>query len=523
MIKKSFPMVWQQKNIRLLFITSAVFIVVLALFVRVYNLDLFPLNHDEAKWTLRSLEKFDRFIGFPVSCFKGYIQPFLSNLVFFSKKVFILPEHIVRVPAVIIGVATVILIFYLAGEMYNKKTGYISALLLCFLPWHVIQSRIGVSLILTPFFGCLIFFALVKSIRKQSNLWFLFSWLFLGIGSFYTYQASLIFIPIFLLTLICLKKNLLWLKPKVIFAGILIFLLTLYPIFHLCMVGKINISAVFYRQYHDSPFTGGVLTNLFGNFINNGRVAFESMFFTPKVRMLYGAALKFPLLINWITLFIILCSITVSLRQRKTADKILLIWLSLGCLGGLSGVSIFEPRYIIIILIPCLILAGRFIALIVDYGGKKEGAKRWAMFCVGILLCPGLIGLEIFQLGHYYKTAPFHLDECRRNSYGCQEAAQFLSKIPNIEKCIINTDFRMTVLTYLDFYLLNRRAETQKEDTYFVLWAPESHPRKYWRGSFRRRYNSFKKSYPDKSPVKTIYYPNGYAAINIFKVNKSKG
>lgn len=130
---------------------AAIIIFISAFFVRFYDLTLFPLNHDEATWTLRSIENFDKFLGISVTCFHGYIQPFFSYLVFISEKIFSSPEYIVRIPSVIIGVVTVWLIYQLASQMYGKKAGLISALLLAFLPWHVIQSRIGVSLILTPF------------------------------------------------------------------------------------------------------------------------------------------------------------------------------------------------------------------------------------------------------------------------------------------------------------------------------------------------------------------------------------
>ena len=156
----------QKTNIKLFNGIATFFIFALAFFVRVCNLSLFPLNHDEATWSLRSIDNFDKFLGLPVACFQGYIQPFFSYVVFFTKKIFSNPIYAVRIPSVVIGVATVILIYKLAKEMYGQKSGLISSLLLCFLPWHVIQSRIGVSLILTPFFGCLIFFVLTRAIRK---------------------------------------------------------------------------------------------------------------------------------------------------------------------------------------------------------------------------------------------------------------------------------------------------------------------------------------------------------------------
>lgn len=186
---------------------AVIFILALAFFVRVYNLALFPLNHDEATWSLRSISNFDKFLKIPIACFQGYIQPFFSYLIVFTNKILSHPVYIVRIPSVIIGVATILLIYELAKEMYGRRAGLVSSFLLCFLPWHVIQSRIGVSLILVPLFGCIIFLALLKSINKKNNLWFFLSWFFLGLGSFYTYQVSLLFIPIFFNNIFVFKKR----------------------------------------------------------------------------------------------------------------------------------------------------------------------------------------------------------------------------------------------------------------------------------------------------------------------------
>lgn len=77
---------------------AAIIVFISAFFVRFYNLPLFPLNHDEAAWTLRSIENFDKFLGIPAACFHGYIQPFFSYLVFFTKKIFSHPIYILSAP-----------------------------------------------------------------------------------------------------------------------------------------------------------------------------------------------------------------------------------------------------------------------------------------------------------------------------------------------------------------------------------------------------------------------------------------
>ena len=139
----------------------------------------------------------------------------------------------------------------------------------------------------------------------------------------------------------------------------------------------------------------------------------------------------------------------------------------------------------------------------------------------------------------YYRIAPTHLEECRRNSYGCEEAAEYLARIQDIEDCRIVSDFRMTVFAYLKYsYHIQQVFEQPPEEhlmvtvgmppqnnignkkmiTYYVVWAPESHPEENWDGTFSRLYTKFRQRYPKEIPIKTIYYPDGLAALYIFKV-----
>lgn len=527
----------QQKNIKLFTGISVFFIFALAFFVRVYNLSLFPLNHDEATWSLRSVDNFDKFLGFPAACFQGYIQPFFSYLVFFTKKIFSNPIYVVRIPSVLIGVATVILIYKLAEEMYGRKASLISSLLLCLLPWHVIQSRIGVSLILTPFFGCLIFLALLRAVRKKSNLWFLFSCVFLGIGSFYTYQASLLFVPIFLAILLFLRKDLHWLKPRIILLGVLIFLVIIYPLAYLYIEGQLSqyFGKVYRMYYHDAPFKGSSSEFLIKGIINfkdNIANSFKGFFFT-KAYILYGQALHFPLLIHYVSFFIIVFSIIISIVRRNIADKIILIWLGLEYIGVLSGVRFHAARYSIGILPPLLICIGGFLGQMFARLTSRAYLKQKILFFAGIIICFGLIATEMGQLVNYYYTAPFDLEECRYNSYGCKEAAQYLSQVSDIKNYRIRTDSSMEPLyIYLNYSLFNttivdnfysvpkRQIGKQKEETYYVIWAPESHPEDYRGGEFSWLWKYFKGKFSNTIPIKTIYYPNGQAAIHIFKVEE---
>jgi 4-amino-4-deoxy-L-arabinose transferase-like glycosyltransferase len=512
-------------------------IFLLAFFIRTYKLSLFPLNSDEANFIIPCVNNFDKFFGIPITCFKGHMRPFLGYLVFFSKKVFLNPIYAVRVPAAIIGALTVLLIFKLGKEMYDKKTGVIASSLLCFLPWHVIQSRDGREMILTPFFACLLAFSLLRSTHKKSNYWFILFWFFLGVGSFYTYNASVLFVPIFLITLLWLRKDFYWVRREAFLVGIGAFLITVYPLIYLYIIGAIPKYLYTFCLYwgSDKPLgsftaTSRVFLQLIEHFKNNNPMAFETLFFTSRGRLIFGPALNAPLLISNLTLLTILPSLAISFWRRKTPDKILLIWLVLGYIGGIAGPRCFCPRLIITVLAPLLLLISWPIAAIFHYAQKSNHPKRNLLTAAGMLLCIGLLTIEIFQLLDFYRVAPYNFEQWRRYSYGCEETAQYLLSTPDIKDYQIVADRRMTVFAYLDF-LGNGKIKHKEFDInssykklFVVIWAPESHPADYQGGEYRDLWKLFKRSkYADIAPYKTIYYPNGLPAIYIIKIENYHG
>lgn len=533
----------QEKPNKLFNILYPIFIFAVAFFIRIYNIDLLPINHDEAHWAralLYNPEFFNKIAGIPVISF-----PFIP----YSLKLFLigsisssgvpsLNEFMlyVRLQPVVIGAATVLLVYILAKQMYGRRTAIISSLLLCFLPWHIIHSRIMGRVIWVPFFGCLIFLILYKAIKEKkriwAGLWFLLS-CFLLKESLRHYQAALLFVPIFFVILILVKKDTDWRKNTgVLLAYALTFVIFLLP-FTCSLIAKGNkFWEGFFRVYQKNIFEGNLLLNIFSNFSNNAGLAFKVLFFNfSGSSLLYGKALEAPLLVYPLVSLFFVAALIISFCRRKTSDKILLAWLFLGFFGAMAGVCFFQPRYILIILPPSIILIARLIAEIFNRAAfLKRPAQRRCLSAVGITLCLGLVAGEITQWARYYYSAPFHFEECRSNSYGCKEASEYLSRISDIKDYDIMADTRMTVDVYLKYYLLsagkiNRYydlySHKSEKDKFYVLWAPESHSRDYWDGMLRHNYDFFKQKHPDAILIKTIYYPNGLAAIHILKVENT--
>ncbi len=508
---------------------------ILAFIIRFHNLSLIAINFDESRWAmgiLHSPETMKKFLGIPLNFFPYSLQPLLGHisspaqLANFNDLIFFL-----RFRPVAAGALTVILTYILARQMYGKRVGLISAVLLCFLPWHIIQSRIMGGAISVPFWSALIFLSLFQAIQVKGNgvysmchceegkarrgnlvfgLWILFVCFPLK-WAIRDYQVSILFIPALLIALICLRSEIGQIigRKTVLVLILTALLLAMYLVYKVMIEGH-QLCQFTYHIYQDDIYKSDLLYSLFKNLKHNFTFAYDGLFFDFKGSfMLYGEALKAPLLVHPLTAIFFIISFLFSLFQRKPADKIILVWFCVGFLGGLAGADVFLPRYILVSLVPFMIIIGKFIG---------TATKKIA---VPIILCCGLIIIAFTQWLAYNYVAPYDLDQY----WGCKEASEYLSQIPNIDKENIFSDNFMSVDMHLDYFLFAKGKamgynnwQRRGSEGYYIFWAPESHPMDYWDGVLRRCYEAFKSKNPDKMPIKIIHYPNGIPAIYIFKI-----
>lgn len=538
-------------NIKCLDIIYCIFIFATALFMRLYNIALLPLSHDEegyAQCLLKNPELWKKIFGIPIQAilYLGIFPYKLKHLLinwgvapaYFELEDFV---YSTRFQSAIIGAGTVLLLYILARQIYGRKTGMISSVILCFLPWHIIHSRTAESAIWVPFFGCLIFISLFQVKYSGSSIsvkvmWFFAACFFLC-ESAVKYQLNMLFIPIFFLSAIFINFKLAFFSNRLGWLCLIGALLLAFfgsSFSHIILTSKDQFLENFYRAYQKNIFQGNLFFNLFTNIKNNFSPAFNCLFFDFHNRsILYGQALRAPLLINPIIFVVIMWQIFISACDRRAENLVILLWLLIGFFGGVAGVNFFQDRYMLIILPPAMIFIGRFIEGIFSKSRIIKGyLRKYFFFVPGLVLFFGLIGSEVCQWGEYLHAAPFDLDECRNNSSGCKEAAEFLLRLSDRKDSVmIMLDDRMTVDLFLNFYLFqreglkycaindsNKRIIAQKKDAYnwyYILWAPESHD--------PYSYDYFRQKCPLATQIKTIYYPNGMPAIYIFKLNYKPG
>jgi hypothetical protein len=511
-----------------------------AFLLRVGNVHTLPLNHDEVLSARRFLahpEDLAGFLGIPRIFFVRFL-PFLEKIIPYGKSVFWETWDIdafafnLRLTPVLVGALTVLFLYLLAKELYGEKEAIISSLLLCFLPWHIISSRFYSRFIWIPLYGCIIFLFLFKAVRAKTLagilIWFMLSLLYPMNSRMY--QSGILFVPIFLISLPLVAPEIHHHhRRKIVLIMLGIFtVLFIFPVTYTIMNQGNIFWNVFYRSYHTNVFKGNFLDfHPMLNLWNNVNLFLPQAFFTGKsTLLLYGVSLKQPLLIHIFLIPLIILSLLFAVFKNTAADRVLLLWLIIGFLGAFMGTNIIQARYVIFILPPLLVLLGRVIAVSFSVRFLFDRlAIRIALFICCTTIFLSILTAEILQWSLCYHRAPFDSGECIANSYGCKEAADYLSRLPGIEEYPIVYGTRMTVDFYLDYFFLRQGRERHKrhfrfptnkiakEKAIYVLWAAESHPSEFWINS-----SNLLKHLEGQDPIYTVYYPDGIAAIKIFQI-----
>lgn len=188
-----------------------VLIVILALFLRVYELDEFPPGFyaDEASIGFNAYkivttlhDEHDEFLPLFFEAFGEYKNAFAIYPVAATYWIMGVSESTTRLPQALIGVAVVLSMYFLAKELFNQKVGLISAFVIATAPWHVHLSRFTIeshnTFLLSIVLGTTF---LLVSFRKNWEMRFLIFASITFAVAFYTYFATRIFTPLYLLGL----------------------------------------------------------------------------------------------------------------------------------------------------------------------------------------------------------------------------------------------------------------------------------------------------------------------------------
>jgi hypothetical protein len=198
-------------------------ILIIAIFLRFYHFTSTPpgLYPDEAMDGNNAVEAAETNHYQPFYIEDNGREGLYVNILAAMEKVYPIYEPwVIRLPAAIAGVLTVLGLYFLVAELFGTGAGLLASFLLATSVWHIIFSRIGFRAILAPLLLAWTFYFLIKALKENSSrraLWLaLVAGVIYGLG-FYTYIAYRVTPILFLLFIPFYRKNPGFWKRVVIF------------------------------------------------------------------------------------------------------------------------------------------------------------------------------------------------------------------------------------------------------------------------------------------------------------------
>ncbi|MEA5510377.1 glycosyltransferase family 39 protein [Crocosphaera sp. UHCC 0190] len=210
-------------------------ITIIAAFIRIVFLDKIPngffpdeaSNAYDAYSILRTgKDQYGHFLPLVFKSANDYREGLYIYLMVPFIKILGLNEFAARMTSAMIGTLTVLIIYYLVKEVFNRRVALSSALLLAIYPWHIQFSRIAFRAILFPCLFCLSLLFFFKSLKQPKYL--PLSGLLFSI-SIFTYQSARVFVPLFLIGLIFIFYQFLWQHKFYTLLASILFLLFFIP------------------------------------------------------------------------------------------------------------------------------------------------------------------------------------------------------------------------------------------------------------------------------------------------------
>ena len=146
------------------------FILIISGLLRVYNLDGFGFNSDEAVYSGQAAaiardEQLSQF--FPIFRAHPLLHQFLLSVVFTIS----VNDIAGRGVSVLFAILTVLCVYLLGRHLYNDRTGLLGALFLALMPYHVVVSRQVLLDVSMTFFSTLTIYLLSRYASSLSRSW----------------------------------------------------------------------------------------------------------------------------------------------------------------------------------------------------------------------------------------------------------------------------------------------------------------------------------------------------------------
>lgn len=423
-----------------------------------------------------------------------------------------LGEFSTRIPSIVAGIVGIILIYYIAQNIFSKKPiSLFAALFYALSPWNIYFSRAAyeVNLATTIFLGGLLLF-LISLHRKNRKLLLILSGVLFGLTLF-TYHSYIIFTPLFVacLSIYSLKT----IKKKIIYviAPLLIFIGVSYITNLSGGVEKASTTTIFTNK--------NIIYNRVENF---RRDTLDSPILFDKIHTKYSG-IPYQILQNYLNSF------SPAFLFDRGGEKLihnldgfgnLYVFDALLLFAGISGMFYFREKRTFLILIwlvlapiPCSITLDApnstrlfslmpLFTLVAAYGAYTlmNVLRRNTIGKVMMVFLTFLFFVNVmFFINIYFVHFKYHRENFWR--YGYKEMVEVSNKYPD-KKIVMQGLYDFPYIYYL-FYNKYDPAIFQKEATYY----PISEDGFRFVKSFGR-YRFVKALRDEKETKDTLYFDN---------------
>lgn len=428
-------------------------IILIAVLVRLPALNQFPngFTGDEAQqgYTAYSIlnsgrDEWGEVLPIFPRGFGDFKSPVYSYLTIPSVAIFGLTIEAVRLPAAILGILAVLVVYLLGKELFGKKVAFWSAFLLAISPWHIQISRTAFEANAGILFFSLGFLFFVKWLKNGKFL--IWAALFWGL-TFYTYDAYKFFMVIFILSLLFFYRQKIF-KNLNIFPGVilLIFIIPIIINFSNSFVRASDVGITspkiiegYFKNKIETPLPQN-LDRFFDNkvyflgnqFLNNYLSYFSPVFFFTDSRpdSSYLNFPYFPLLYPIELIFWLFAGLT-FFSQKLQHKRLLILWLLVAPLAASLATGSMNANRAPTFLPLTAIISGLGIMFIVDLIKEKISFKKVKinemhlnLIIILILFC-SFMSFGYFYLIKLPQKPPYNL------RYGYDQVFQEINKIQN--------------------------------------------------------------------------------------------
>jgi 4-amino-4-deoxy-L-arabinose transferase-like glycosyltransferase len=408
---------------------------------------------------------------FPI-VFRSFEVFFLPAYVYLSAPIigiFDLSEFSARFLSSISGIGGLILVYFIAKEIWDKKVALWATLVLAISPWHVFYSRGAFegNLALTFFAAGFLFW--LKFLKNEKGKQFFFSTLFFAL-SMYSYQAERMVVPLFGLVAICLSWKKLWkLRRKLFLPAIVIFIFCLPLISLTLKPGGYHRAAGVSIFSQDKKSSGWIENESPGMFINNNLylrsrqiLSLYSSYFSPRNLFIKGDANRqrsvdnFSVFYPWLFVFLIY-GLRCSWKKMNLGKKLLFVWMFLAPLPAALTGDPFHTYRSLLLYLPLTLFMGLGISEILIIFKKTKIPNGVNLCCPAlpagrsagaIVMIVCIVSLLQFLFNYLALNSA---TRARDWDYGYKQIVEFIDKQTNYEKIVVDDMWTESYIQFLFF------------------------------------------------------------------------